>query len=169
MALNAAILRETLNRVQQENGGVRALGMRFYQRLFEKYPGVRPLFHTPPEEQHKKLMASIGAIVAGVTDTERLVPYLHAMAIRHLKYGTENGHYAAVAENLTAVLKEHLSAEGDWTPEMEEAWSEALKVVNSLMIQAASEPQAYRDELAKAGYQPDGFKLTDPEPWLMAV
>ncbi len=169
MSLNTALLSDTLKRAQTENGGIRSLGLRFYERLFEKYPAVRPLFITPPEEQHKKLMASLGAIVAGVNHLDLLVPYLHAMGIRHLKYKTEPGHYAAVGENLLAVLKEHLSKEGEWTDEMQTAWAEAIEVVATVMIEAANNPAHYEDELVKAGYQPDGFKAADPEPWLLAV
>jgi hypothetical protein len=40
--------------------------MSFYARLFDKYPSVRPLFKTPPEEQHKKLITSVAAIVGAV-------------------------------------------------------------------------------------------------------
>ncbi|MGE0201168.1 MAG: globin domain-containing protein [Candidatus Melainabacteria bacterium] len=168
MSLNTTIIAETFNRAKTENGGPTALGMRFYARLFEKYPGVKPLFHTPPEEQHKKLIASLAAIVASVTNTEKLIPYLHAMAVRHLKYGTENGHYDAVAENLIAVLGEHLSAEGEWTDDMKTAWQEALNVVNSVMIEAASNPEKFKDEIVAAGYQPDGFRTGDNQPWVMS-
>jgi hemoglobin-like flavoprotein len=169
MSLNTALLAETFQRAQQENGGAQALGMRFYQRLFEKYPAVRPLFNTPPEEQHKKLMASLGAIVAGVNNTEKLVPYLHAMGIRHLKYGTEPAHYPAVGENLIAVLGEHLSKEGSWTDEMAQSWTEAVNLVATIMIDAANQPEQFKDELTAAGYQADGFKATDPQPWLLAI
>ena len=51
MSLNVALLRETFERVKVENGGATALGMAFYKRLFEKYPSVKPLFHTPPEAE----------------------------------------------------------------------------------------------------------------------
>lgn len=169
MALNPELLSQTLKRAVVENGGTHTLGLRFYERLFEKYPSVRPLFNTPPEEQHKKLVASLGAIVAGVTNTETLLPYLRAMAIRHLKYGTQNAHYGAVKENLLAVLEEHLSKEGVFGPELQTAWSDALDVVNSVMIEAASNPQAYIEEITKAGYQPDGFKANDSQPWLMTA
>ena len=54
MALDVALLKSTFERAKNENGGATALGMSFYRRLFEKYPGVKPLFSTPPEEQHKK-------------------------------------------------------------------------------------------------------------------
>lgn len=169
MPLNPTLLAETFRRAASENGGAHSLGLRFYERLFDKYPTVRPLFNTPPEEQHKKLLASIGAIVAGVNHTELLIPYLHAMGIRHLKYGTENGHYAAVGENLIAVLREHLSVEGNWTQEMETAWNEALTLVASIMIEAADAPEKFEVELVQSGYLPDGFKPKDPEPWLLPV
>lgn len=165
MPLNADILKVTLERAKTENGGVTALGMRFYQRLFEKYPAVKPLFNTPPEEQHKKLMASIGAIVAGVANPESLMPYLRAMGIRHTSYGTQEGHYAAVGENLLSVLQEHLSVEGEWTPEMQTAWAEALTVVAEVMIDAANNPSKYQHELLEAGYLPNGFRVNSDAPW----
>lgn len=167
--MNIQLIAETFQRAKTENGGATTLGMRFYQRLFEKYPAVRPLFHTPPEEQHKKLMASLGAIVASVTNPEQLMPYLKAMGIRHLEYKTEPAHYPAVAENLIAVLKEHLSVEGEWTPEMEASWAEALNTIAGVMIEAANNPDACREELMAAGYLPNGFKTADPTPWVLAT
>lgn len=168
MALNVDILTHTFERAKKENGGLRALGLSFYKRLFEKYPSAKPLFHTPPEEQHKKLMASVSAIVASLNRPDVMLPYLRAMGIRHLKYGTETAHYALVAENLVAVLGEHLSKEGEWTNEMQVAWEEALGTVNSIMSEAAEHPEKYADELAKAGFNPDGFKAADPQPWLLS-
>lgn len=167
MSLNVPLIAETFERAKKENGGLRALGLRFYERLFTVYPGVRHLFTTPPEEQHKKLMASVGAIVASVTQPELMVPYLHAMGIRHLQYKTENGHYAAVSENLVAVLGEHLSAEGEWTGEMRANWAAALEIVSNVMIEAADHPERFADELARAGFLPNGFRIADTEPWII--
>lgn len=170
MTLNVAVVAETFERAKKENGGLTTLGMNFYARLFEQYPQVKPLFKTPPEEQHKKLMASIAAIVLSVTQPEKMVPYLHAMGIRHIQYGTVAAHYPAVQENLIAVLRQHLSVEGEWTDEMELNWALALQTVSAVMIQAADNPQDYEQELAQAGYQPDGYKrLADEKPWEMAT
>ncbi|MBS1994161.1 MAG: hypothetical protein JSS83_26805 [Cyanobacteria bacterium SZAS LIN-3] len=166
MTLDILVLRNTFERAKVENGGTTELGLRFYKRLFEKYPSVKPLFHTPPEEQHKKLMASLGAIVAGVEQPERLLPYLHAMGIRHLKYQTETPHYSAVGENLLAVLAEHLSKEGEWTIAMAETWEAAIELVAKTMVEASENPGAFKEELAKFGYEPDGFKKNDVTPWL---
>lgn len=159
------ILKNTLERAKVENGGLTNLGMSFYARLFSKYPQVRPLFTTPPEIQHKKLMASVGAIVAAVGRPEQLLPFLRAMGIRHLKYKTENAHYAAVTENLLAVLKEHLSKEGEWTDEMQATWEAALEFVCRVMIEAANDPEKYTEDLKAAGYEADGFRKHDNEPW----
>lgn len=165
--MDTQLLRKTFDRAREENGGLKKLGLRFYERLFTKYPQVRPLFHTPPEEQHKKLMASVGAIVAAVENPDRLLPYLHAMGIRHLKYKTEAGHYAAVGENLIAVLAEHLSVEGEWTDEMAKTWEAALTFVSKQMIEAAANPEKFEQELATSGYEPDGFSKSNPKPWTL--
>lgn len=168
MSLDVELLRKTFERAKHENGGATALGMRFYARLFDKYPSVRPLFKTPPEEQHKKLLASVAAIVGAVEKPEILAPYLHAMGIRHLKYKTENSHYAAVAENLVAVLSEHLSKEGEWTEEMKNTWEAALETVSKIMTEAADNPAQFEKELATAGFEENGFKKNDPRPWILA-
>jgi hemoglobin-like flavoprotein len=165
MSPNVEVLVETFERVKKENGGPRKLGLRFYERLFEKYPQVRPLFKTPPEQQHVKLLASVAAIVASLKDPERLMPYLRAMGIRHVAYGTLDGHYGAVGENLVAVLGEHLSAEGEWTEEMAEAWKTALQVVSEVMIDAAAHPEQYAAELRGAGFKLDGFRPDTDKPW----
>jgi len=167
MPMNVQLLRETFERAKKENGGATALGMSFYARLFEKYPQVRPLFKTPPEEQHKKLIASLASIVGAVEKPDVLLPFLHAMGIRHLKYKTENSHYAAVSENLVAVLSEHLSKEGEFTDEMRSTWEAALKTVSDIMIEAADNPEKFEADLAAAGFEPNGFKKNDPRPWVL--
>jgi hemoglobin-like flavoprotein len=165
MTLNVAVIAESFDRAKRENGGLRALGLRFYERLFEKYPGVKHLFNSPPEEQHKKLMASLGAIVVSVRQPEVMLPYLHAMGIRHNAYRTEDAHYGAVAENLLAVFNEHLSKEGQWTEEMHTNWAAAIQAIAEIMIDATHHPEKYREELATAGFQPDGFRANNPKPW----
>jgi len=155
--MNVELLRSSLKRAKDENGGLDALGLRFYGRLFERYPTVKSLFHTPAEEQQKKLMASLGAIVASVENPQKLLPFLHAMGVRHIQYKTEDAHYPAVSENLVAVLKEHLSNEGEWTPELQDTWEQALVAVSTIMMEAANRPELFREELKLAGYDEHGF------------
>lgn len=157
--MEVSLLEDTFYRIGKENGGLEAFGMRFYERLFATYPAVRPLFHSPTMLQHKKLTASLAVIVNNVTRSERLLPYLHAMGIRHLAYGTQSAHYEAVGENLLAVLGEHLSAEGEWTDEMRETWAKAIETVAAVMIEAAEAPEHYVAEMKDHGYLPQGTKL----------
>ncbi len=159
MALNVALLTESFERAKRESGGTTSLGMSFYKRLFEKYPSVKPLFTKPPEVQHKMLMSALATIVAQADQSDQLVPYLHALGIRHLLYKTENAHYSAVAENLLAVLREHLSKEGEWTDAMQETWTAAIALIVKVMMEASNNPEAYAEELANHGYGPNGLVI----------
>lgn len=156
--MNTELLKQTFERAKRENGGLAQFGVAFYDRLFFKYPEVRPLFNSPPAEQQKKLVASIGAIVAGAERPDTLAPYLHAMGVRHNAYKVKENYYPAVAENLVAVPSQHLSREGQWTDEMKQTWDAALALVCQLMIEAANNPQKYEHELLAVGYQSDGFR-----------
>lgn len=168
MSLDLEVLATSFERVQKESGGTRAFGLRFYERLFEKYPSVKPLFNTPAEEQHKKLVASLKVILKLASQPEQFVPYLRAMAVRHIDYGTKAEHYPAVKENLLAVLQEHLSKEGKWTEAMQQNWSAALDAVNAVMMETTENPEAYADELKAAGFQPDGSRQDQKAPWELA-
>ncbi|HEY9744973.1 MAG TPA: globin domain-containing protein [Oculatellaceae cyanobacterium] len=131
------------------------------------------VFYKKPLLPHATLqgaqVTSIGAIVASVTEPQKMLPYLHAMGIRHLKYKTEPAHYPAVQENLLAVLAEHLSVEGGWTDEMHKNWEEALQIVSDVMIQAAEHPDKFEVELAQAGYYPNGERIGSSVHWELAA
>ncbi len=140
MSLNVPLLQMTFQRAKHENGGLKTLGSRFYERLFEKYPNLRALFHTPLEEQQQKLMASLEAMISMITHPDKMQSYLQEMSARHIAYQVENRHYGAICENLLAVLGEHLSKEGDWTSEMRFTWNDALASVSKTMVKAAERP-----------------------------
>jgi hemoglobin-like flavoprotein len=140
--MNAQLLRESLDRAKKENGGIDALGIRFYNRLFEQYPSVRPMFPEKMEAQASKLMAAVAWIVANVENAEVFKPYVEEMAVRHLQYGTLEAHYPAVGENLLAVLEEHLSVEGDFSAETKAAWAGAYGAIQFIMIEKAYPKEA---------------------------
>ncbi len=48
---------------------------------------------------------------------------------------------------------------------MAETWEAAIGVVAKTMIEASDHPQNFKEELATFGYQPDGFRKNDLEPW----
>jgi hemoglobin-like flavoprotein len=140
MALNPELLKACIERAKHENGGMAALGNRFYKRLFQHYPQVRSLFPEKMDTQAAKLMAALGWIVANVENADVFKPYIEDMAVRHLDYGTLQAHYPAVGENLLAVLEEHLSAEGTFTLDMKTAWADAYQAIADIMMTKAYPP-----------------------------
>jgi len=133
MALKAKILEDSFNLIAPQG---EALVLRFYARLFKKYPSVKPLFKgVSMEKQKKMLLASLVMIVKNLRRPARLKNALHQLGERHLSYGAKPGHYDAVNENLLAVLAE-FGGEA-WTDKAASAWEEALQMVKTLMLEGA--------------------------------
>ncbi|TWT96201.1 Bacterial hemoglobin [Botrimarina colliarenosi] len=110
------------------------LTKRFYARLFELAPGVRPLFPDDLREQRRKLGASLDVVVTKLDDLSTVITELTRLAERHAGYGAEPEHYPVVGEALIGALQEQL---GDaWTPEVEQAWVDVYGVASSVMIDA---------------------------------
>jgi methyl-accepting chemotaxis protein len=108
---------------------------RFYEMLFEKHPGVKPMFsETDPKKQQKKLLDSLVLVVNNLRTPEKLVPALQAMGKRHQNYGAIAEHYGVVAEVLVGAMAE---TAGDlWSDEIEAAWLGALQLVANVMLDA---------------------------------
>ena len=107
----------------------------FYDRLFEVAPGVKAMFPADMTEQRKKLMATLGAVVNGLSNIESLLPAASALATRHVSYGAKPEHYPVVGSALLWTLEKGL---GDaWTPEVAAAWTAAYGTLSSYMISEA--------------------------------
>ncbi len=150
MALNVKLLEASFKLVAPQGD---ALVARFYERLFQKYPQVKPLFKgVPIKKQQKKLLASLVLVVENLRRPAQLTKVLHAMGARHVGYGAEAGHYDAVNENMLAVLSEF--AGKAWTSQIEKAWSDALETIKNLMVGGASpKKKATTSKLTKKGNQ----------------
>jgi hemoglobin-like flavoprotein len=107
----------------------------FYDRLFRTLPEVRPLFNGDMEEQGRKLMATLGAVVRSLDQFDDVLPAAKALAVRHVDYGVRPDHYAPVGAALLWTLEQGLGA--DFTPETAEAWRAAYTALSGEMIQAA--------------------------------
>jgi hemoglobin-like flavoprotein len=130
--LNVALLRPSFGRIAPLADDV---AQRFYARLFAVYPQVRPLFaRTEPASQRQKLMASVGAVVTLVDRPDELEPVLQKLGASHLEYGVASHHYEYVCASMLATLAETLAH--DWTPELAQTWSDALRHVSDRMIAA---------------------------------
>lgn len=112
-----------------------ALAARFYQRLFEHYPAVIPLFSgSSMTEQQKKLAAALVLLVQNLRKPEVLGEYLKGLGARHVHYGVTAAHYPLVTENMLAVMEEFSGVL--WTPAVKLAWENTLNSIATIMLQA---------------------------------
>jgi hemoglobin-like flavoprotein len=111
----------------------------FYDRLFEVAPAVRPMFPADMAQQRKLLMATLAAVVRGLSNLSSVLPTASALAKRHVGYGAKPEHYAVVGDALLWTLARGLGPQ--WTPEVAVAWTEAYTTLSGYMI-AEAYPQA---------------------------
>lgn len=93
----------------------------FYDRLFEIYPEVRPLFRGDMAAQGRHLMSMIDIAVRGLDDLAPLLPAVRDLGARHARYGVVDADYDKVGDALLWTLRQGLGA-GFTTP-VEEAWT----------------------------------------------
>ncbi|CAI9400953.1 globin domain-containing protein [Nocardioides sp. T2.26MG-1] len=105
---------------------------RFYEILFARYPGVRPMFSADVRSQAAMLRTAVVAVLDHLDDPAWLTTTLGDLGAKHAAYGATAPMYDAVAECMVAAMEE-LGGEA-WTPEMTAAWSEALGAVAGLML-----------------------------------
>ena len=127
MGLNVELLEQSFKLVAPKAD---ALVSRFYERLFQKYPAVKPLFkNASMADQKKKLLASLVLVIQNLRRPDKLTEALQTLGARHVDYGALPAHYDAVGENLLAVLAEF--AGPAWTSEVKQAWTEAFGAIKT--------------------------------------
>ncbi|NJB83185.1 globin family protein [Wenyingzhuangia aestuarii] len=111
----------------------------FYSKLFELDPKLKPLFPAADKDKMKdqgnKLMTMLSSAVAGLSNIEALIPVLQDLGKRHVAYRVEKSHYDTVGAALIGTLAVGLG--DDFTPEVEQAWTDVYNLMASVMIDAA--------------------------------
>lgn len=108
----------------------------FYADLFETAPEVKPYFaNSDMKEQGSKLMATLGVVVNGLRDLDKIVPVAEQLAVRHVDYGVKAEDYDKVGASLLRTLEKGLGDE--FTPEVKEAWAGAYGTLSTVMKDAA--------------------------------
>jgi hemoglobin-like flavoprotein len=107
----------------------------FYDRLFEVAPSVKTMFPADMTEQRRKLMATLAAVVNGLSNLESILPVASALATRHVSYGARPEHYPVVGGALLWTLERGLGEA--WTPEVASAWTAAYGTLSGYMISEA--------------------------------
>ena len=108
----------------------------FYADLFETAPQVKPYFaNADMKEQGSKLMATLGVVVNGLRDLEKIVPVAEQLAVKHVDYGVKAEDYDAVGASLLRTLEKGLGE--DFTPDVKDAWTGAYATLAGVMKAAA--------------------------------
>jgi hemoglobin-like flavoprotein len=118
----------------------------FYERLFQDYPQVRPMFPATMDLQQERLLKAIIALVTHYDRPEQLVPALTAMGRRHGGYGVEDAQYEAVGSTLITTLSSY--AGPAWTAELEGAWVRAYTFAATTMMRAGAGAGSESGQLA---------------------
>jgi hemoglobin-like flavoprotein len=127
--MDAELLETSLALVDTPDDG---LTTRFYAILFERYPVVRPMFREDTAQQAKMLRSAIISVVDHLDDPVWLTETLGELGARHAGWGVLAEMYDAVTECMVAAMAE-LGGTA-WTPQMTDAWVEALDAVAGLML-----------------------------------
>jgi methyl-accepting chemotaxis protein len=135
MALEVETLEESFDLVAPQG---EELMTKFYDRLFEVAPAVKPLFaNVDMVRQRQALLNMLVVLRESLRDLDDIVPDLEALGARHAaEYGAEAGHYPVVGQ----VLLESMAEVGGaaWKPEYTAAWQEAYGVVQDVMLSGAA-------------------------------
>jgi hemoglobin-like flavoprotein len=138
MALEVETLEESFDLVAPQG---EELMRRFYDRLFEVAPAVKPLFaNVDMVRQRQALLNMLVVVRESLRDLDDIVPDLEALGARHAaEYGAEAAHYPVVGQ----VLLESMAEVGGaaWKPEYTAAWQEAYGVVQDVMLSGAAAAQ----------------------------
>ena len=125
-----ALLESTFARLSGDGAGFTG---RFYARLFETFPGVKPMFaRTSMSRQRQHLFAALTLVVDNLRTPEAIESGLREMGRRHAGYGVSPSQYYAVVSAMLDVLGETLGEA--WTEPVQDAWSDGLDAVVRVML-----------------------------------
>jgi hemoglobin-like flavoprotein len=110
-------------------------GALFYERLFAKDPGFRPLFKNNMRIQGVKLMTMLAMVVYNLPEPDQVSTAIRDLAVRHVEYGVKLDDYDALRDALLWTLEQVLGE--DVTPAVREAWAVCYDELASEMKAAA--------------------------------
>lgn len=146
MALNVELLETSFAQVKPNS---LEFTERFYATLFADYPQVQPLFaKTNMEAQGKKLFQSLVLVINNLLQPDVLSSALKGLGTQHIQYGVLPHHYPMVGSSLLKAFGATLVPA--WTPDVQQAWTEAYGAVAQLMLEGAD-------------YSPEQLNLPDVE------
>jgi hemoglobin-like flavoprotein len=118
----------------------------FYSRLFEMAPPLRQLFQGDLKLQQQRLATMMDTLAADIDRVEELRPVLHDLGTRHARYGVTDAQYELFGDALMWAFQRVLWS--DFTPDVEEAWRAAYRLMAEAMKAGAAAANAAVPEKA---------------------
>src|SRR5262249_28262219 len=110
---------------------------RFYARLFEIEPSLRPMFLGGLRFQKVKFIDMLASALESMEHLDNVVAVVWQLGKRHAGYGVKDAHYDIVRAALLHALSEEIgTSNSDATIE---AWGELFDLMASAMKQAGAE------------------------------
>src|SRR5919199_715854 len=123
MALDVETLESSFDLVAPQGNELVA---RFYTRLFETAPHVKPLFdRVDMTRQRQSLLNTLVVLRESLSDLSEVIPDLEDLGARHAGWGVRPEHYPVVISCLVDTMAEVGGPE--WKPEYSHAWTEACE------------------------------------------
>lgn len=135
MEFNSRMITESFKLLKPQADAVVA---KFYETLFNDYPGSNALFaRADMKKQKESLINSLVFIVENIDRGGKLFPYLKNLGARHVVYGMKNEHFDWVGKSLLKTFAFFLK--NNWTPTLEKQWELAYGVIRDMMKEGAKE------------------------------
>ncbi len=140
MTIQFFLLKDSLGEILRQ--GTRFADL-FYQRLFTCYPHLQRLFHhTDMQAQHTRFLVALFQVLDQTSPPtlDEVTRDLAELGRRHQGYNVQPEHFPMVGDVLLSTLADFL---GDrWTPEVEQAWTDAYATMTQAMLAPAHDEQS---------------------------
>ena len=135
MALDVETLESSFDLVAPQGN---ELVDRFYTKLFQTAPEVKPLFdRVDMARQKQSLLNTLVVLRESLRDLSEVVPDLEDLGAQHAGWGVRPEYYQPVITCLVETMAE--VGGSSWKPEYTAAWTEACEVVRDVMLRGAEQ------------------------------
>lgn len=113
---------------------------RFYVRLFAMQPMLRAILPRDHWQRERDLIAAVGMMVKGLGKLDSIQHPLMDFGAKAERTGISPHQYGLARQALVSALRETLDTQ--WSDDLEDAWTEALNTVASVVVLGAGRSRA---------------------------
>lgn len=113
---------------------------RFYARLFAMQPMLRAILPRDHWQRERDLIAAVGMMVKGLGKLDSIQYPLMDFGAKAERTGISPHQYGLARQALVSALRETLDTQ--WSDDLEDAWTEALNTVASVVVLGAGRSRA---------------------------